>query len=109
MTKLKKQYSGELNNHVRVKINASNKVGGLKITLPKKFAKKLEYDAVSFGADCIIAEISDENDKSISFHLKHGYKIVGELKDVAIKFNRRFGVIYVQKFLNWFKRCKYFP
>ena len=45
MTKLKKQYSGELNNHVRVKINASNKVGGLKITLPKKFANKLELKA----------------------------------------------------------------
>ena len=46
MTKLKKQYSGELNNHVRVKINASNKVGSLKITLPKKFAKKLKLKAL---------------------------------------------------------------
>ena len=45
MTKLKKQYSGELNNHVRVKVNASNKVGSLKITLPKKFAKKLKLKA----------------------------------------------------------------
>ena len=72
----------------------------LSMGIGEKCLQKLEYDAISFGADCIIAEISDENDKSISFHLKHGYKIVGELKDVAIKFNRRFGVIYVQKFLN---------
>lgn len=61
--------------------------------------KKLESDAKRFGANCIVAEISDENEKSISFHQKFGYELVGRLKKVASKFGHRFGIVYMQKFL----------
>ena len=74
MTKLKKQYSGELNNHVRVKINASNKVGGLKITLPKKFAKKLKLKAGD-SVECYLIGEHIEIGKKINPDLVYGSSI----------------------------------
>ena len=74
MTKLKKQYSGELNNHVRVKINASNKVGSLKITLPKKFANKLELKAGD-SVECYLIGDHIEVCKKINPDLVYGSSI----------------------------------
>ena len=45
------------------------------------------------------AEISSENNGSISFHKKHGYSLVGELHDIGEKFGREFGIVYMQKTL----------
>lgn len=58
---------------------------------------KLEEAAKAMGIKNLLAEVSSENKGSISFHKKHGFEVVGELKDIGTKFNRKFGIIYMQK------------
>jgi phosphinothricin acetyltransferase len=62
--------------------------------------KRLETDAIQMGIKHIIAEISSENQQSLKFHAKHGFKTCGELKNIGNKFNRNFDVIYMQKDLS---------
>lgn len=62
--------------------------------------ERLETDAIQMGIKHIIAEISSENQQSLRFHAKHGFKICGELKNIGNKFKRNFDVIYMQKDLS---------
>lgn len=59
--------------------------------------KKCEEDAADMGITNLIAEISSENVRSIAFHKKHGFQIVGELKGIGAKLKCSFGVVYMQK------------
>ena len=61
--------------------------------------KKLEDEAQKMNISHLVAEISSENNGSISFHKKHGYSLVGELHDIGEKFGREFGIVYMQKTL----------
>jgi phosphinothricin acetyltransferase len=61
----------------------------------------LEIEAIQMGIKHIIAEISSENQQSLKFHIKHGFKICGSLKNVGSKFNRKFDLVYMQKDLSY--------
>lgn len=65
--------------------------------LGSKFLGELESAAVEKGIKNIIAEISSENEQSIKFHEKHGFKHCGELLDVGSKNDCVFSVVYMQK------------
>ncbi len=65
--------------------------------LGEKCLLKLEQDALEMGITDLVAEISSENHGSIAFHKKHGFHIVGELKNIGVKFNRKFSIVYMQK------------
>ena len=58
---------------------------------------KLEEGAKNMGLKNIIAEVSSENKGSISFHERHGFVNMGELKNIGMKLNRSFGIVYMQK------------
>ena len=59
--------------------------------------KKIEEDARVQGIKIIISDISSENDGSIRFHERHGFKRAGELKNIGEKLGRTFGIVYMQK------------
>ncbi len=65
--------------------------------LGEKCLLKLEEDALKMGITDFVAEISSENNRSIAFHKKHGFEIVGELKNIGEKLDRKFVVVYMQK------------
>lgn len=48
----------------------------------------------------MIGVIDSENQGSIAFHEKHGFKIVGIIKESGYKFNRWLDAVFVQLFLN---------
>lgn len=58
---------------------------------------KLESDAKQMNIEYLISEISSENSGSISFHRNHGFTVVGELHNIGEKFNRKFGIVYMEK------------
>lgn len=58
---------------------------------------RLEEDALKQGIHHIIAEISSENEQSMSFHARHGFVLAGRLKNVGFKLNRAFDIVYMQK------------
>ncbi|HYE11537.1 MAG TPA: GNAT family N-acetyltransferase [Patescibacteria group bacterium] len=62
--------------------------------------KKLESEAKQMGIKHIIAEISSENQQSLGFHNKHGFRTCGSLKNIGNKFERNFDVVYMQKDLD---------
>ena len=45
----------------------------------------------------IISLITEENERSVAFHEKHGYILVGKLNKVGLKFNKRLDVLIYQK------------
>lgn len=47
----------------------------------------------------ILSRITSDSDSSIKLHRKHGFNIIGTLKEVGYKFNRRIDVILMQKML----------
>ncbi len=59
--------------------------------------RKLEADAKSMGINKLIADISSENSRSIEFHKRNGFAMVGHLDDIGSKFGRKFGVVYMIK------------
>lgn len=65
--------------------------------LGEKCLLKLEQDASEMGIIDLVAEISSENHGSIAFHKKHDFYIAGELKNIGVKLNRKFGIVYMQK------------
>ncbi|MCQ2386725.1 MAG: N-acetyltransferase family protein [Clostridia bacterium] len=58
---------------------------------------RLEAEAKERGICHLVAEVSSENEGSLSFHKQHGFSLVGELPEIGSKFGRRFGVCYLQK------------
>lgn len=63
--------------------------------------KKLESEAKQMGIKHIIAEISSENQQSLGFHNKCGFRTCGSLKNIGKKFERSFDVVYMQKELDY--------
>lgn len=59
--------------------------------------KKLEEEAKKRNISNLISDVSSENIGSINFHKKHGFTVIGELKEVATKFGRNFGLVLMQK------------
>ena len=49
------------------------------------------------GVTNFVAHLSSMNKQSLNFHTKHGFSEVGRLKDMGIKFNKRFDIVWVQK------------
>ena len=62
--------------------------------------KKLEEEARKRGIQKLLADTSDENIGSMSFHRKNGFVEYGRLTDIGEKFGRKFGVVYLVKDLN---------
>lgn len=58
---------------------------------------RLEEDAAKQGIRHIIAEISSENEQSMSFHASQGFVHAGRLKNVGFKLGRAFDIVYMQK------------
>lgn len=49
------------------------------------------------GITSIISLATGENSRSCAFHEKHGFKLVGRLEKVGVKFGRELDVFYYQK------------
>lgn len=58
---------------------------------------RLEEEAVKQGIRHLLAEISSENEQSISFHAGQGFIHAGRLKNVGFKLGRAFDIVYMQK------------
>lgn len=58
---------------------------------------RLEEEAVKQGIRHLLAEISSENEQSISFHAVQGFIHAGRLKNVGFKLGRAFDIVYMQK------------
>lgn len=59
--------------------------------------RRLEEDGKKMNISHLIAEVSSENDGSLRFHEKNGFRIVGELNGIGSKFGRSFGITLLQK------------
>ena len=57
----------------------------------------IENDAKQNGIKKLVVDISDENEKSIAFHKKHGFVEYGRLKNCWRKFGRNIGIVYMYK------------
>ena len=57
----------------------------------------IENDAKQNGIKKLVVDISDENEKSIAFHKKHGFVEYGRLKNCWWKFGRNIGIVYMYK------------
>ena len=62
-----------------------------------KMLEKLEYEANAAGIGLLTATIADDNMTSIEFHKQHGFSEYGHLCGCWEKFNRKLGIIYMQK------------
>ncbi|HLP46563.1 MAG TPA: GNAT family N-acetyltransferase [Candidatus Deferrimicrobium sp.] len=51
------------------------------------------------GITNLVAHISSKNEQSLRFHQKHGFRECGRLKEMGIKFNEPFDIVWVQKTL----------
>lgn len=52
------------------------------------------------GITNLVAHISSKNEQSLRFHEKHGFTECGRLKQMGIKFNEPFDIVWVQKILS---------
>jgi L-amino acid N-acyltransferase YncA len=68
----------------------NHKIGHL---LMEELIKQAHLD----GLKAMIGGIDKENLKSVTFHLKYGFKIVGELPDIGFKFDKYLTLIFMQK------------
>jgi len=59
--------------------------------------QRLESDARRMGIRIILANISSENDNSLSFHRKHGFRECGRFEDIGKKFGRHFSIVWMSK------------
>jgi phosphinothricin acetyltransferase len=67
--------------------------------LGTRLLERLTDEAKKHGFNNVIAHISSKNTQSLLFHEKHGFKQVGRLERLGIKFDTPFDIIWVQKFL----------
>ena len=63
----------------------------------REIVSLLENDAKLYGMKKLVVDISDENEKSIAFHKKHGFIEYGRLKNCWWKFGRNIGIVYMYK------------
>lgn len=59
--------------------------------------EKLEEEGKKMGIKHILANVSSKNENSIRFHLKNGFYESGRFKNVAVKNNETFDVVWLQK------------
>lgn len=59
--------------------------------------KSVENAGRKIGINNIVSLITGENGKSVAFHEKHGYRLVGTLEKVGLKFDKRLDVLIYQK------------
>ncbi|MGD8307062.1 MAG: GNAT family N-acetyltransferase [Ignavibacteria bacterium] len=66
----------------------------------KGLGTRILNELISFGRKNgitnYLANISSKNEQSLNFHKKHGFVEVGQFKDVGIKFNQTFDIVWVQ-------------
>lgn len=60
----------------------------------------IEEAATAAGLEHIVSLVTTENEGSVAFHLRHGFRKAGELTDVAVKFGRYCGVSFFLKALH---------
>lgn len=68
--------------------------------LGTRLLKTLEYTLQAQGMVVCLANITDNNQGSIRFHQKHGYKQIGHFPWMGYKFGRWCGIVYFMKLLN---------
>lgn len=59
--------------------------------------RKLEEDGKKMNISHLIAEVSTENEASLRFHEKNGFRKAGELNGIGSKLDRSFGIVLLQK------------
>ncbi len=57
----------------------------------------LEEGAAKMGLHVLLASIASPNERSILFHLKHGFRECGRLTGIAEKFGTKFDIVWMQK------------
>lgn len=62
-----------------------------------KAIEKLEQDARLMGISKLVADVTDDNQISIGFHKKNGFKEYGRLRNCWKKFGKDLGVVYFEK------------
>lgn len=67
------------------------------ISLEETPLSAIEAKAKEQGITNIVSIITDENENSVRFHEKHGFKQEGYLHGVAVKFGKQVGVYYYSK------------
>ena len=61
---------------------------------------KLENDAIERGITKIVVDISDDNNGSLRFHKKNGFKQYGKLVNCWEKHGKKLGIVFLEKKLN---------
>lgn len=59
--------------------------------------REIENRAMARGFENIVSLVTSENTASVNFHLSHGFVKEGELNEVARKFGKTVGVIFLRK------------
>lgn len=63
----------------------------------KMALNKLETEAIKKGIKTILANISSENQGSLSFHKANGFKECGRFEGIAKKNGKQFDIVWMQK------------
>jgi len=58
---------------------------------------KLIEDAIDKGIKIFLIHLSSLNEQSLNFHKKHGFIECGRFKNIALKFNKPFDIIWMEK------------
>ena len=59
----------------------------------------LEAEARTRGMDTLVASISSKNERSIAFHVTHGFVECGRFVRAGRKFDQDFDIVWMQKFI----------
>lgn len=59
----------------------------------------LEEEAQKLGIKYLLANISSENEQSLKFHAKNGFKECGRFYNIGKKKDKNFDIVYMQKSL----------
>lgn len=63
----------------------------------KALLNAIEAEAKNKGLRNIISLVTTANKASLAFHLKNGFLLEGEIKDIAEKFGQSLGLYYLRK------------
>lgn len=64
-----------------------------------KLLHALEEEARRAGVRSLIGGITSDNERSIAFHVKHGFHIVARIPEAGYKYDRYHDLTFLQKFL----------
>jgi phosphinothricin acetyltransferase len=59
--------------------------------------EKLEEDARRFGIRKLVVDVTDDNEASLKFHRKHGFREYGRLRNCWKKFDMDLGIVFMEK------------